>query len=124
MAIPAHLQAVTGDSVDLLVVMDTSNSMREAQALAANQLGILVNTLLERMQLRDVRVGVVTTDLGTGTYVIPSCGVRGGDAARLNPRVNGPSIATPWVLSTIEEMKAFYPGGKALTVSIHRRNPE
>ncbi|MFM8365799.1 MAG: hypothetical protein ACKOAS_11695, partial [Verrucomicrobiota bacterium] len=37
---------------------------------------------------------------------------------------NGPSVATPWVLSTIEEMKAFYPGGKALTVSIHRRNPK
>jgi hypothetical protein len=36
---------------------------------------------------------------------------------------NGPSVATPWVLSTIEEMKAFYPVGKALTVSFHRRNP-
>lgn len=33
---------------------------------------------------------------------------------------NGPSAATPWVLSTIEEMKAFYPGAKALSVSFHR----
>jgi hypothetical protein len=33
---------------------------------------------------------------------------------------NGPSAATPWVLSTIEEMKAFYPGGKPLSVSFHR----
>ena len=36
---------------------------------------------------------------------------------------NGPSAATPWVLSTIGEMKAFYPVGKALNVSFHRRNP-
>jgi len=36
---------------------------------------------------------------------------------------NGPSAATPWVLSTIAEMKAFYPGGKALNVSFHRHKP-
>jgi hypothetical protein len=57
--------------VDLLVVMDTSNSMRDAQTQARRSGRRLVNTLLDRMQLRDVRVGVVTTDLGTGTYVIP-----------------------------------------------------
>jgi hypothetical protein len=33
---------------------------------------------------------------------------------------NGPSAATPWVLSTIEEMKAFYPGSNPLSVSFHR----
>ena len=80
--------------VDLLVVMDTSNSMRNAQTAASNQVGMLVNNLLDRMQLRDVRVGVVTTDLGTGSYVIPSCSVRDGDSARFNPRVNGAAIAT------------------------------
>lgn len=34
---------------------------------------------------------------------------------------NGPSAATPWVLSTIAEMKAFYPGWKPLSVSFYRR---
>lgn len=33
---------------------------------------------------------------------------------------NGPSAATPWVLSTIEEMTAFYPVGKALTPVFYR----
>jgi hypothetical protein len=74
--------------------MDSSNSMRDVQNQAAAQVGMLVNRLLDGLRLYDVRVGVVTTDLGAGTYVIPSCGVRDGDAARLNPRVNGPSIAT------------------------------
>jgi len=97
MTTPADVPPSTGEgagSVDLLIVMDTSNSMRDAQTQFASQVGGLVSTLFDQMQLRDVRVGVVTTDLGTGTYVIPSCGVRDGDAARLNPRVNGPSIAT------------------------------
>ena len=97
MTTPADVPLATGEgagSVDLLIVMDTSNSMRDAQTQFASQVGGLVSTLLDRMQLRDVRVGVVTTDLGTGSYVIPSCGVRDGDAARLNPRVNGASIAT------------------------------
>jgi hypothetical protein len=62
------------------------------------------------MQLRDVRVDVVTTDLGTGSYVIPSCGVRDGDAARLNPRVNGPSIATRAVNLPEPPAPIFCPG--------------
>ena len=33
---------------------------------------------------------------------------------------NGPSAATPWVLSTVAEMKAFYPVGKPLTATYHR----
>jgi len=36
---------------------------------------------------------------------------------------NGPSAATPWVLSTIGEMKAFYPVGKALSVVFRRHKP-
>ena len=35
---------------------------------------------------------------------------------------NGPSAATPWVLSTIAEMKAFYPVGKALTPVFYRHS--
>ena len=33
---------------------------------------------------------------------------------------NGPSHATPWVLSTIEDMKAFYPRGQTLKVDYRR----
>jgi hypothetical protein len=34
---------------------------------------------------------------------------------------NGPSAATPWVLSTTSEMKAFYPVGMPLTAAYFRR---
>ena len=36
---------------------------------------------------------------------------------------NGPSAATPWVLSTVSEMRAFYPVGMPLIAAYYRPNP-
>lgn len=99
-------------AVDLLVVMDTSNSMRTGQEYFNNQATSLVNTLIERHGVRDVRVGIVTTDLGVGDNVIPSCGVRGGDDGVMNPRLRGaatsarmpPVPPSPLFCNTIERL--------------------
>jgi len=34
---------------------------------------------------------------------------------------NGPSLATPFLLSTLEDMLAFYPSGEGITLQYFRR---
>jgi hypothetical protein len=70
--------------LDLLVVMDNSNSMTEEQALIREQLPSLFRALatgdLENDGIQDVaafdsiRVGITTTDMGVGTLMIATCG--------------------------------------------------
>lgn len=76
-------------SVDLLVVVDDSNSMTRGQDYLTNYVGGVVSGLIQRHGVRDVRVGVVSTDLGTPGSVIPSCVGPAGDDGVLNPRERG-----------------------------------
>ena len=75
--------------VDLLLVVDDSNSMLRSQEAFVSAVGTTVSSML-RAGVSDVRVGVISTDLGTPGYTIPSCsaGPRGDDAL-LNPRAFG-----------------------------------
>jgi hypothetical protein len=98
------------DKVDLLLEVDNSNSMRENQEHIAEQLGSLINTLTNPPidpatmrprypPVRDLHVGVVSSDLGT-----PGAQVRGcdhtdhGDDGRLNPIRYGDAMRVhePW----------------------------
>ncbi|MEM6954734.1 MAG: hypothetical protein AAF411_02370 [Myxococcota bacterium] len=63
------------DKVDLLLVVDNSGSMREEQASLAEEIPGLINALAtgqlgdrEFPAVRDLRVGVVSTDMGTGGF--------------------------------------------------------
>ena len=76
-------------SVDLLVVIDDSNSMTRGQDFLLNYVGGVVYDLTQNRGVHDVRVGVVSTDLGTPGSVIPSCVGPSGDDAVLNPRARG-----------------------------------
>jgi hypothetical protein len=70
-------------ALDLLVVMDDSNSMFEEQALLRAELPGLFRALAsgdldgdgtqEVASFESVRVGVVTTDLGAGAASVPTC---------------------------------------------------
>lgn len=80
-------------SVDLLVVMDNSSSMRAGQDWVNQNLGGVVTTLLETHGVRDVRVGVVSSDLGVRGAAIPQCGAAEGDDGILNPRLRGPAVS-------------------------------
>ncbi len=100
--------------VDLLFVIDNSNSMSENQAgLARNfdaLLDPLVNPPLERDPLsgvmrpawqaaRSLHVGVVSADLGTPGSAVPSCANSDvGDDGLLNPIRSGQAIRShqPW----------------------------
>ena len=67
--------------VDVLFVVDNSNSMiHEQKNLAANFPKFI--TKLEQAKL-NYRVGVISTDLGAGSYNLPSCETPGGDGGKL-----------------------------------------
>jgi len=59
------------DALDLLVVVDNSGSMTEEQSSFAFELPRLFEALLARGL--DVHVGVVTSDMGTGGFTVPTC---------------------------------------------------
>jgi hypothetical protein len=87
--------------VDVLFVVDNSNSMaQEQQNLAAN-----FPKFIDRLDQAGINyhVGVVSTDLGAGNYGLPSCEVAGGDGGKLwsNPSVAGcQPPSDPWIAKT------------------------
>ena len=71
------------DKVDLLFMMDNSNSMQEEQASLAEQLPRLIQVLASGDQdgdgiedfppVKSLQVGVITSDMGTGGFSVPTC---------------------------------------------------
>lgn len=68
--------------VDLLFVVDNSRSMNEEQGVLARQIVVMANQLLhpepgpdglEPIAVEDLRIGIVSTDLGTGGHTIMTC---------------------------------------------------
>lgn len=73
-----ELRSLPQAKLDLLFVVDNSNSMAEEQQVLTDQIGILLEGLLapsedEGAPFEDVHVGVVTTDMGTQGYTIMTC---------------------------------------------------
>jgi len=101
-------------ALDLLLVIDNSNSMAENQANLARNLGVLLSSLLtppttidpmtgmprpRYPAVQNLRVGVASTDLGTPGSSVPSCSDGDvGDDGRLNPIRNGFALRAhpPW----------------------------
>jgi len=84
--------------VDVLFVVDNSNSMSKEQRNLAQNFGKLADALLAEGM--DFRLGVVSSDLGAGAYHLPSCETRGGDKGKLwnKPEVSGCTPPKdPWI---------------------------
>lgn len=96
--------ACTGTSaLDLLFVIDDSASMVDNQSRLAAQIDVLINALTRADAtggaLRDLHVGVVSTDLGTPGVTVPSCANGDlGDDGLLNPVRYGLAMRAhqPW----------------------------
>jgi len=75
--------------VDVLFVVDNSNSMAEEQQNLAQNFPKFIQKL-EQAGL-SYHVGVVSSDVGAGNYGLPSCELAGGDGGKLwnNPMVAG-----------------------------------
>ncbi|MCA9671806.1 MAG: hypothetical protein KC503_39675 [Myxococcales bacterium] len=96
-------------SVDVLFVVDNSEGMAEEQQKLANSLDRLTDALRSYAlgadgtgrpcnanvtlgcQIPNLHLGVISGDLGSGTYMLPSCEQVGGDFSKLQrtPRVAG-----------------------------------
>ncbi len=101
--------------VDLLVVVDNSNSMRENQQQLLSKLRQLTEMLVrppdadgngvpDYPATTDLHVGVVSTDLGTPGSAVPGCANSDlGDDGLLNPIRNGQAMARhePWISAPI-----------------------
>ncbi|MGF1469076.1 MAG: hypothetical protein ACFCGT_23365 [Sandaracinaceae bacterium] len=81
-AVGQEIQVESVDRVDVLFVVDNSNSMRDEQNTLAREFPLLVNTLAtgdfnrdgdnedpeDFRPVRDLNVGVISTDMGTGGF--------------------------------------------------------
>ncbi len=117
------------DKVDLLLMVDNSNSMRDNQSNIMTQFSRMIQTLtsppcrstpthpgshtcipgdateaLEYPAVADMHVGVVSSDLGTPGSSVPGCANSDlGDDGMLNPIRNGQALShhEPWVRAPV-----------------------
>lgn len=107
------------DAVDLLFMVDNSNSMGEEQASLSDQFPRLVRTLASgELTLSDgsiemfppvksLRVGVVSSDMGTGGFLVPTCSnSASGDDGILRTAGN---VARPGCMATYPSFTTFEP---------------
>jgi hypothetical protein len=110
-----EMTQVQFSGVDILVVVDNSMSMAEEQANLAANFPILVSSLLDppdsdgdtvpdHVPVRDLHIGVVSTDMGTGGYSVETCpdpidGDNGELQHHPNPSVGGCDATYPTYLS-------------------------
>lgn len=94
------------NQLDVLLVIDSSYSMEQEQQTLRDGLTKLVESLLTPQfggGLPDLYLGVVSTDLGAGSYPdVPSCSVQGGDGGKLlyESQVSGcHGPQSPWIMA-------------------------
>ncbi len=91
----ADVATLPTNKVDLLLMIDNSNSMAEEQAAISRELPLLIRALttgdidddgtLEFPAVRDLHVGVISTDMGSLGYNVPTCtSILGDDGAMRN----------------------------------------
>lgn len=78
-----QVQVTNVDKVDLLFMVDNSNSMTEEQTSLATEFPRMVRILASGDRdgngtedfpaVKDLQIGVVTSDMGTGGFVVPTC---------------------------------------------------
>jgi hypothetical protein len=97
---PVQAPLFLDKDVDLLFMVDNSNSMADKQKLLVKEFPGLIEGLRSskfgpsgcttNCRIPNVHIGVVTSDLGAGNYDLPSCETQGGDGGKLiyQPRVN------------------------------------
>ena len=105
------------EEIDLLFMVDNSNSMSQEQDALSRELPNLVRVLAsgdiegdgvqEFPPVRSLQVGVVTSDMGTGGFTVPTCSnSRFGDDGVLRTRGN---TARPGCMATYPSFFEFRP---------------
>jgi hypothetical protein len=91
---PPDLQPLL-PAIDLLFVIDNSGTMAEEQKRLTGSFDTLLKALTVEGALPDLRVGVVSTDLGAGPYNLPSCEVQSGDGGKLQATASSTACTAP-----------------------------
>jgi len=91
---PTPFPLPPGTDVDILFVVDNSNDMAEQQVTLSKNFPNFIEALKTPKlagRIPNLHIGIVSSDLGAGTYAVPSCEVTGGDRGELQaqPRLPG-----------------------------------
>jgi hypothetical protein len=95
--------------VDVLFMIDNSNAMEWAQQRLNGELGVLLEALRNpklggagcsstnraACKLPSLHIGVVSSDLGAGSYSLPTCEVKGGDGGKLQSKARRSGCTPP-----------------------------
>jgi hypothetical protein len=107
---PPHIQyfpQTPEKDIDILFMVDNSNSMAEEQKNLTENFPKLIDALRTPKlgdKIPNVHIGVITSDLGAGDYNLPSCEATGGDGGKLQaaPKVAGCTPPSEPYISYIE----------------------
>ena len=81
--------------LDVLFVVDNSNSMEHEQKALATAFPSFMDRLMTYSFMLDLHVGVISTDMGAGNYNLPSCEGAGGDNGKLLDKARSPGCKPP-----------------------------
>lgn len=84
--------------IDILFIIDNSASTSEKQANLARNFPRMIEAMRSpklNNRIPNVHIGVISTDLGAGSYSLPSCEVSGGDLGRLQSKPRVPGCVPP-----------------------------
>jgi hypothetical protein len=87
-------------ALDVLFVVDNSGSMEQEQVALAAAFPKFMSALRAAWPKVDLRVGVISSDMGAGNFGLPSCEQPGGDAGRLQNKARSagcPTPKNPWI---------------------------
>lgn len=97
--------------VDVLFVIDNSNSMDPAQASLMQFFPKFMQRLAAMTPPLDMHIGIVTSDLGAGQYSPPSCATLGGDKGVLQNTPKGATCAAAQLLDPSDRFLRFADNG-------------
>ncbi len=123
------------DKVDLLFMVDNSNSMAEEQASLAREFPKLIRVLatgdkdgngtMDFQPVKDLHVGIISSDLGSLDYGVPTCTTTFGDDGAMRNRGNTALTGMPACLATYPDaFFSFQPGAPGANSDQFIRNVE
>ena len=104
----------SGVKLDVLFVVDNSNSMDQEQKALASAFPSFMDRLMTYKVMLDLRVGVISTDMGAGAYNLPSCETADGDRGKLQHKARTAGCtppSDPWL--AVKGTQTNVPGGMA-----------
>jgi hypothetical protein len=108
-AATAALESAPQSKVDILFVVDNSNSMGPKQQSLMASFTRFMDRLVDLKPPLDMHIGIVTSDLGAGVYTPPSCDTVGGDRGILQNTPRGETCAAAHLVDPEARFLTYVP---------------